>query len=182
GRRWPIWTEIDSTAANPAKAVLEIHPAVNFTPGHRYIVALRCLRNAAGEELEAPIAFQYYRDKVPSQQPQINAQRGRFESIFASLGQAGVARKNLYLAWDFTVASTQNLTGRELSMRNHAFEGLGDSNLSDGIAQGVSPSFQVTSVENEPNPGQIARRVKGTFAVPCYLFPNCEPGGLMQLN
>jgi hypothetical protein len=182
GKRWPIWTEIDSTAANPAKAVLEIHPAVNFTPGHRYIVALRCLHNAAGEELEAPIAFQYYRDKVPSKQPQINAQRGRFEAIFSRLGQAGIGRKNLYLAWDFTVAGVQNLTGRELSMRNDAFAQLGDTNLADGIPQGISPSFTVTSVENEPNPGQIARRVKGTMEVPCYLFPDCGPGGLMQLN
>jgi hypothetical protein len=182
GRRWPIWTEIDSTAADPTKAVLEIHPAVNFTPGHRYIVALRGLHNAAGKEIEAPAAFQYYRDKVKSEQPQINAQRPRFESIFWTLKKAGIGRKNLYLAWDFTVASTQNTTGRELSMRNRAFEGLGDSNLADGIPQGVSPSFTVTSVEDEPNPGQIARRVKGTFQVPCFLFPSCGPGGVMQLN
>ncbi|HEY2477162.1 MAG TPA: hypothetical protein VGI17_00355 [Solirubrobacterales bacterium] len=182
GRRWPIWTEIDSTATDPTKRVLEIHPAVNFTPGHRYIVALRNLRNAAGEEIEAPDAFQYYRDDVPSEQPEINAQRGRFERIFWQLKRAGIGRHDLYLAWDFTVASVQNLTGRELSMRNSAFEQLGDSNLADGIAQGASPSFQVTSVQNEPNPGQIARRVKGTFEVPCFLFPNCGPGGLMQLN
>ena len=50
GKRWPIWVEIDSNAADPAKAALEIHPAVNFASGHRYIVALRNLRNAAGEE------------------------------------------------------------------------------------------------------------------------------------
>lgn len=182
GRRWPIWTEIDSTAADPSKAVLEIHPAVNFTPGHRYVVALRDLRNAAGEEVEAPIAFQYYRDRVASEQPQINAQRPRFESIFWTLKQAGIGRHDLYLAWDFTVASTQNTTGRELSMRDAAFAQLGDTNLADGIPQGTSPSFTVTSVESEPNPGQIARRVKGTYEVPCYLFPNCGPGGLMQLN
>jgi hypothetical protein len=181
GKRWPIWTEI-STAADPSKRVLEIHPAVNFTPGHRYVVALRHLVNAAGEELEAPIAFQYYRDKVPSIQPQINAQRGRFESIFGTLASAGIGRSDLYLAWDFTVASTKNLDGRMLSMRNAAFAQLGDHNLADGIPQGVSPSFTVTSVENEPQPGQIARRVKGTFEVPCYLFPSCGPGGLMQLN
>jgi hypothetical protein len=182
GRRWPIWTEIDSTAEDAAKRVLEIHPAVDFTPGHRYIVALRDLRNAAGEEIEAPIAFRYFRDHVPSRQPQINAARPRFESIVWTLKKAGIGRGDLYLAWDFTVAGVQNITGRELSMRDAAFEGLGDSNLADGIPQGVSPSFTVTSVENEPNPGQIARRVKGTFEVPCYLFPNCGPGGRMHLN
>ena len=59
---------------------------------------------------------------------------------------------------------------------------LGDTNLADGIPEGESPKFEVTSVENEPNPGQIARRVKGKFTVPCFLFPNCGPGGRMVLN
>ncbi len=40
----------------------------------------------------------------------------------------------------------------------------------------------MTSVENEPNPGEIARRVKGTFTVPCFLFPSCAPGGTMVLD
>jgi hypothetical protein len=182
GKRWPIWAEIDSTASNPAKRVLEIHPAVNFASGHRYIVALRNLRNAAGEKLEAPTAFQYYRDDVPSKQPQVNAQRGRFEAIFSRLQKSGINRRGLYLAWDFTVASDRNNAGRELSMRDAAFAQLGDTDLADGIPQGSSPSFQVTSVENEPNPGQIARRVKGSFQVPCYLFPNCGPGGRLQLD
>src|SRR5262249_33481852 len=104
------------------------------------------------------------------------------EKIFWQLKRAGIGRHGLYLAWDFTVASLHDLTGRELSMRNTAFEALGDSNLADGTPQGASPAFQVTSVQNEPNPGQIARRVKGTCEVPCYLFPDCGPGGLMQLN
>jgi hypothetical protein len=182
GKRWPIWVEIDSTATDPSKAVLEIHPAVNFASGHRYIVALRHLRNAAGESIEAPTAFRYYRDDVPSKQPEINAQRGRFEAIFSRLQRSGINRNDLYLAWDFTVASDQSNSGRELSMRDGAFAQLGDTDLADGVPQGSSPAFQVTSVEANPNPGQIARRVKGTFEVPCYLFPNCGPGGRMQLD
>ncbi|HSS05133.1 MAG TPA: hypothetical protein VLK89_08115 [Solirubrobacterales bacterium] len=182
GRRWPIWVEIDSTASDPSKAALEIHPAVNFKSGHRYIVALRDLRNAAGERIEAPAAFRYYRDRVPSKQDEINARRGHFEDIFKRLQKSGIGRRDLYLAWDFTVASDQNNAGRELAMRNDAFAQLGDTDLGDGIPQGSSPSFQVTSVESEPNPGEIARRVKGTFEVPCYLFPDCGPGGTFQLD
>ena len=182
GQRWPIWTEIDSTATEPSKAVVEIHPAVNFTSGHRYIVVLRKLKNAAGERLEAPAAFRYYRDQVPSEQEAINARRPHYEELFSELEGAGIQRSGLYLAWDFTVASDANNTSRELAIRNDAFAQLGDSNLADGIPQGVSPTFQVTSVQNEPNPGQIARRVKGTFQVPCYLFPNCGPGGTFHLN
>jgi len=182
GKRWPIWTEIDSTAADPSKAVLEIHPAVNFASGHRYIVALRDLRNAAGQRIEAPTAFRYYRDRVPSKQPQINARRGHFEAIFSRLDRSGIERRDLYLAWDFTVASDQNNSGRELAMRDAAFAQLGDTNLADGVPQGVSPSFQVASVETAPNPGEIARRVKGSFQVPCYLFPSCAAAGTFQLD
>jgi hypothetical protein len=182
GQRWPIWTEIDSTASDPSKAVLEIHPAVNFKSGDRYIVALRRIKNAAHEHIEAPAAFRYYRDDVASEQAVINARRPHYEEIFTLLEGAGIKRSNLYLAWDFTVASDANNTSRELSMRNQAFAELGDTNLEDGIPEGVSPSFQVTSVQEEPNPGQIARRVKGTFQVPCFLFPNCGPGGTMHLD
>jgi hypothetical protein len=182
GKRWPIWTEIDSTAPDPSKAVLEIHPALNFASGHRYIVALRDLQNAAGRHLEAPAAFRYYRDRVPSGQPEINARRGHFEAIFSRLQRSGIQRKDLYLAWDFTVASDQNNSGRELAMRDAAFAQLGDTNLADGVPQGVSPSFQVTSVETAPSSGQIARRVKGSFQVPCYLFPSCAAGGTFQLD
>jgi hypothetical protein len=181
GQRWPIWDEIDSTVKS-ANADLEIHPAVNFTSGHRYIVALRNLRNAEGQKLEAPAGFRYYRDNVPSEQEAINERRPHFEELFSKLEAAGIARSGLYLAWDFTVASDENNTKRELSMRNDAFAQLGDTNLADNVVEGVSPSFTVTNVENEPNPGQIARRVKGTFQVPCFLFPSCEPGGTMHLN
>ena len=182
GKRWPIWVEIDSNALNAKEADLEIHPAVNFTSGHRYIVALRNLTNAAHESLEAPAGFRYYRDDVPSEQEAVNARRPHFEELFSKLEGAEIQRSSLYLAWDFTVASDANNTERELDMRNDAFAQLGDTNLGDGIPQGVSPTFHVTSVQNEPYPGEIARIVKGTFQVPCFLFPSCETGGRMELD
>ena len=37
------------------------------------------------------------------------SQRKRFENIFRSLRKAKVKRHNLYLAWDFTVASDENI-------------------------------------------------------------------------
>jgi hypothetical protein len=181
GMRWPIWVEIDSTV-KPEKANVEIHPAVNFTSGHRYIVALRNLKNAKRQRLQAPQGFRYYRDDLPSSEEKVNERRTHFDELFSKLEAAGITRSSLYLAWDFTVASDQNNTGRELSMRNAAFSALGDSNLADGIAQGSSPTFTVTSTENEPNPGETARRVKGDFTVPCFLFPSCAPGGTMVLG
>jgi hypothetical protein len=181
GQRWPIWVEIDSTV-KAEKANVEIHPAVNFTSGHRYIVALRDLRNAKKQHLQAPEGFRTYRDNIASGEEKINERRPHFEEIFATLSTAGIQRSSLYLAWDFTVASDENNTGRELTMRNSAFSALGENNLADGKVEGISPTFTVTSVENEPNPGEIARRVKGEVVVPCFLFPSCGPGGTMALG
>lgn len=182
GERWPIWVEIDSHATVSQHAVIEIHPAVNFEAGQRYIVALRNLRTARGKEIEAPAAFRYYRDGVPSKQEQINVRRPHFEELFNKLETAGIERSSLYLAWDFTVASDANNTERMLAMRNDAFAQLGDTHLENGIPEGVSPSFRVAKVENEPYPGQIARLVRGNFEVPCFLFPSCGAGGRMMLN
>ncbi len=181
GQRWPIWVEIDSTV-KAEKANLEIHPAVNFTSGDRYIVALRNLKNAKKEHLQAPESFRTYRDNLPSSEEKVNERRPHFEELFSKLQAASINRSSLYLAWDFTVASDENNTGRELSMRNAAFAALGDNNLADGVVEGSSPTFTVTETTNEPNPGEIARRVKGTVVVPCFLFPSCAPGGTMLLN
>ena len=41
---------------------LLIHPAVNFDEGHRYIVALRNLKDAAGDTIPRRPAFLLYRD------------------------------------------------------------------------------------------------------------------------
>jgi hypothetical protein len=181
GARWPIWVEIDSTV-KAEKANVEIHPVVNFTSGHRYIVALRNLKNAAGQKLKAPEGFRVYRDNLPSSEEKVNERRAHFEEIFSTLAAAGIQRSSLYLAWDFTVASDLNNAGRELAMRNAAFSALGDNNLADGKVEGTSPIFTVTETENNPDPGEIARVVKGNFVVPCFLFPSCAPGGTMVLG
>ena len=49
------------------------------------------------------------------------------EEIFTTLAAAGVPRNNLYLAWDFTVASQRSLTERLLFMRDDAFTRLGSA-------------------------------------------------------
>src|SRR5437660_10164505 len=87
GARSPIWVEIDSTVKSD-KANVEIHPAVNFTSGHRYIVALRNLKNAKTQSLPAPEGFRTYRDSLPSSEEKVNERRPHFEEIFAKLHTA----------------------------------------------------------------------------------------------
>jgi hypothetical protein len=185
-KRHLIWSELDANPQGPADVNLLIRPAVNFDEGTRYIVALRNLRNAAGNTIAASQGFRTYRDRLPSSDPAVEARRDHFESIFATLKKAGINRKKLFLAWDFTVASERNLSERMLHIRDEAFAGLGDTNLSDMRVQGEAPGFTVTSSTDFAQCGadgcqdgendQLARRVEGRFEVPCYLnAPGCPP-------
>ncbi len=182
GERWPIWTELDSNASSPAGTVLEIHPAKNFDAKHRYIVALRNMKRADGSTVGAPAGFRYYRDNLPSKKPKINARHRQFENLFQTLRKADIKRANLYLAWDFTVSSDENIAQRMLYIRDDAFSSvLGDSNLADGVVTGAAPAFTVTTVTNNPDP-ELARRVKGTFTVPCYLTNACQAPAVFDLD
>jgi hypothetical protein len=179
GKRHLIWAEIDVNPARPRDRVLIIRPGKNFTEGERYIVALRNLKRANGASIEAGARFRLYRDRLITRKPLIERRRAHFESLFAALKDAGVARRNLYLAWDFTVASRQSLAGRALSIRDRAFRALGDTNLRDLTVQGRSPTFTVDSVQDvtPADDPLIARRIEGTITAPCFLSNACQPGG-----
>ena len=63
------------------------------------------------------------------------------ERIFRTLRRAGIPRRDLYLAWDFTVASERSLARRMLSIRDRAFAELGDRNLTDLKVAGRAPAL-----------------------------------------
>jgi len=181
GKRWPIWVEIDANATDPDKAALMISPATNFNQKGRYIVALRNLVDADGNSLEAPNAFRYYRDAIPTSTGVINQRRAHFEGIFKTLRKAKIKRSELYLAWDFTVASNENNYRRALHMRDEAFKSIGDASMGDNVVQGAAPDFNVTSVEDNVD-SKIARRVRGFFTVPCFMTKDCASTGEFKLD
>src|SRR5439155_8252458 len=63
GKLWPVWSELDRSRdlngdpPPPERTVLLIHPAKNFAEGHRYIVALRNMRDSSGHVIPAQPAF-----------------------------------------------------------------------------------------------------------------------------
>jgi hypothetical protein len=197
GRRQLIWSELDANASTPAATNLIIRVGRNLKEGHRYIVALRNLKDAQGNTIAAPPGFEIYRDRLKTGVHVIDRRRPHFERIFTKLRRAGIARGNLYGAWDFTVASEGNIAGRMLKIRNDALAQLGDQSPGDGVMQGHAPSFTVTDVKtvNEPNPSpgheeltgshavQNVREVTGTFQVPCYLDRiGCPSGSRYNLG
>jgi hypothetical protein len=207
GKRWPIWVEIDvnplgpfpttlaasdefgndnplpaSRPTNTANVSVLIHPAKNLVNGHRYVVGMRYLKDRDGNVLDATPAFKSYRDGAP-QVPNPSApesRRAHFnQDIFPVLTEAGFAKKELYQAWDFTVASATNIAGRLLHMRDDAFQQLGDDTMADRKVDGNAPAFTVDTVTNATNPNDNVRRtIQGSFTVPCYVnTPKCAPGG-----
>ena len=164
-----VFAELDANTSDPAEQAFIIRPMVQFERGERYIVALRNMRNAAGQILEAPEVFRALRDDTLTDNAAIEDRRPAMEDIFSILGDAGIAREELYLAWDFNIASVENITERVLHIRDDAFAGLGNA----------APQFSVTEVVDlEPceetgcEEGQDAyksRTIIGTFEVPNYL-------------
>lgn len=169
GEHHPVFTELDAKVPDADAArdrLLYIRPARNYVAGHRYVVALRRLKDAAGNPIEAPASFRQYRDGAPgSGSPAVEDRRPHMDQVLGELAAADVARDDLYLAWDFTVASTANTTGRLLSIRDRALASL----------DGGAPAFAVTSVQTDPAPG-VVRRIQGTFEVPLYLSGDGSPG------
>lgn len=157
GERWPYWAELDANAPDDRKALI-IRPAVNFREGHRYAVALRRLRDASGKPIAPGAAFaRILGPTLPSGDP-LHARQRDTRRVLADLERHGVGLDGLYLAWDFTVASSQSLAGPVLHMRDEALRKLGNR----------SPSFLVTQVTNDVDE-RIAREVKGVVWAPSYL-------------
>ncbi|MBT2209549.1 hypothetical protein [Actinomadura sp. NEAU-AAG7] len=162
GERWPYWAELDANAPDARKALI-VRPARNFREGHRYVVALRNLRDASGDRIRPGAAFaRILGPTLPASDP-LSARQRDERRVLADLAAHGVRRDGLYLAWDFTVASRESLTGPMLRIRDETLRDLG----------GRSPRFQVTRVTDDVD-GLIAREVKGVVWAPSYLD---RPGG-----
>ena len=164
GERHPFWSELDShrDAVSQDERLLILRPAVNFEEGARYVVALRRLKTADGTTIEPGTDFAAYRSGEGS-----DATRQTYldEEILQPLADAGVERDDLYLAWDFTIASERNLAGRMLHMRDDAFGILGDTDLADGVVQGSTPAFTVDSTSSKTDTFTDSRGVQHTHEI-----------------
>ena len=169
GRRHPIWVETDSRAPEGQVPLTFVRPTENFAEGRRYVVAVRNVVDAAGTPLPPSDVFRAYRDDLSTNNAAVEARRSRMEGIFSTLDHAGIAREDLVMAWDFTVASRRNLSERLLAMRDDAFARLGDA----------APAFTVDSVVPSGR-ANLAREVTGTFQVPNYLTGTGGPGAVLN--
>ncbi len=159
GERQLIWAELDARPEEGERSALMIRTARNLVEGQRYIVALQNLVAGDGSSIPSSDAFTVFKENIPSDIPAFEDRRPQMESIFDALESFGVPRDSLYLAWDFTVASTGNITGRMLHIRDEALAALG----------GAAPVATITSVDDDPEGGLVDRVIEGTLSVPNFM-------------
>lgn len=166
GTRIGHWVELDAAAEGTDEVpTFMVRPTQLLPEGHRIVVALRDLVDTDGEPIEAGDVFAAYRDRLDTGNESVEARRPDMEQIFADLNDAGVERDGLQLAWSFTVASQEAVSGRLLHIRDDAFSQI----------EQEPTAFAVT--ENVPSEREgIARELTGTYDVPSYLTDDGGPG------
>ncbi len=117
-----------------------------------------------------PTRFRVYRDRLITEQPEVESRRPHMEAIFSDLGSG----RHRALATSTSPGTSrsraeENLSGRMLHIRDDAFAQLGDTNLADGQVQGSSP--RASPVCRSPTTraaedARIARKVTGNVRCP----------------
>lgn len=172
GERVPHFSEIDRSVPqeDDAERTLIVRPVIRLKDSTRYIVAIRHVVDADGNEIAPSPAFVALRDGKKSCEPTIEPRRALYEDIFGKLEKAGVSRNDLQLAWDFSTSSRENNTRYMMAMRDDALTLVGTA----------GPEYTITQTEEftEAQNTHIWRRIVGNMKVPLYLdMPG--PGGKM---
>ena len=173
GEQQLLMVERDLSGPPVEEQALIARPGANLENGRRYLVAQRGLVDATGTALPTNPVFAAYRDRTPTAQLPVEARRAHMESVFEALEGHGVARADLHLAWDFTTQSTDSTAQRLLTMRDDAF---------DVVLAGDAPDFTVDNIEDPYIPGEMLRRINGTFQVPLYLTEGGTRGSELRLD
>ncbi len=177
GERVAHWTEVDARPeiAEADRTTVLLHPLIMLEEGHQYAVGIRRPVDVDGEAIEVSPGFQVVRDRLETSIDAVEERRERLDTAVAAVvEEGGIPRAEQWLAWDFTIMSTENLTGELISMRDQAFEELGED----------APGFTVTEVlttddDGDPLPDGVARRVRGTYEVPSFIEGDGSPGQVM---
>lgn len=155
GKRVPAWAEFDPKTPR-GNRLLRIVPAVGLGEGHRIAIALRNLKHGDGTAIAPDAAYtKLVADPTPREREWLDA-----------LDRAGLAPSTLTLAWSFTVASEQGLSGRLRHMWSETSTALGKG----------APPFTVTTTDD----AGAARVVRGTFVMPNYLTGSGGPGSVFN--
>ena len=157
--------DTDELVKSDQKQTLLIHPAVRFNTSTRYIVAFRNLHTFGdtGKPVlgDVPSGFIAIRDDLPSESEQLEKRKQHFKDrrIFELLqSSAGIDRKDVMMAWDFTTASLASVTEHLRHMRDESYRLIEE----DGYKYEISYSEDFYD-------SHTFRRIEGFIRVPLFL-------------
>jgi hypothetical protein len=156
GELVPHFSELDVSGKHGDDQTFMIRPVVRLKSATRYIVAIRKVLDPDGVPVPPSPAFAALRDGTPN--ADVESRRALYAEIFGNLEKHGIPKADLQIAWDFSTASRENITGDLLKMRDEALATVG--------AEG--PTYTVAKVEESPNEN-IWKRILVKMTVPLYL-------------
>ncbi|MCH9684522.1 MAG: hypothetical protein K0V04_24010 [Deltaproteobacteria bacterium] len=170
GERVPHWAQLDMTTDDDSRRTFMIRPVERLEDGRRYIAAIRNVVGGDGQALEPSETFTALRDGLDSEEPSVESRQGLYSNIFGLLDDAGVARDDLQLAWDFTTASKEDNTGWLIGMRDEALASVGPE----------GPAYVIDTIDPDWSE-DVAIRILGHMEVPLYL-DQPGTGGVINLG
>jgi len=171
GERVPHFAEIDMAPKTDEERSVIIRPMVRLKDATRYIVAMRNVVDDQGRRIRTSPAFRALREGKPfvdGSGISIEKRRPLYAEIFQKLEAAGIPRKDLQIAWDFSTSSRESNTKWLLHMRDDALAKVG----ADG------PEYVIDEVIENPSE-HIRRRLLGRMTVPLYLDTAAKGGHLV---
>ncbi len=171
GRKVPHWVDLDMSTDNnglddlPDHRLLMIRPAERLKDDTRYIVAIRNVEDVNDKVIPPSKVFKAIREGqllangTAAEKWSVHSRHGLYQEIFSELDKAGVDRKDLQIAWDYTTASKDNISRWIVQMRDKALAVVGD----DG------PTFKLKEVEELTDSTELIRRIHLVMTVPVYL-------------
>lgn len=171
GKRVLHMAELDPRATDDANRAMLIRPLVRLEDETRYIVAISGLVDKQGKPVKPPEGFRRIRDGAAGDNAVLAPIADHYEQdIFPVLEKAGIDRKKLQLAWDFTTESNESVTRDMLTVR------------SDIIAKmkQAAPAITVKSVKDNVNQDTF-RVIEATMKVPLYI-DSAKPGARLNYD
>lgn len=169
--RVPHWVELDSRANVAGEQLLFVQPAVILEEGAHYVVAFRNLVDTTGAPIPRSEAFQALVDGNTAADPALAGRQARFNQTFAFLADQGVELDDVVLAWDFHTATSSTIHGTMLSIRDQAYDLVGEAGPTLRILEVIENDIEgpdATISESGNMDGQIWLDIRAQVTVPDF--------------
>lgn len=177
--RVPFFAELDPRKSADSTLYF-LRPLVILEEGTRYIVMLRNLKDTNGEDLTRSDAFDALVKNTGHSDPELSGRQAHFNDIFDALEEEGIAREELYMAWDFNTMSHESLHGPMLQGRALILDAIDET----------PPSMTVTDFTQWQRDDASAPaydefwnyELRGTFDAPQIVRPDGPFGFVFNTN